>query len=318
MNRPVLAILGATGQQGRGLVHAALSDPHKTFAVRALTRRPDAPAAVDLAHAGATLCAADLDDPASLHHAFEGAHSVFAMTDFWSHGSPEREIAQARHIAAAARSAGVAHVAWSTLEDTRERVPLDDPRLPTLMKRFKVPHFDAKAEADRFFAESGVPTTCLYLSFYWDNLIHFGMGPQRAADGVLEFALPMGDAALPGIAAQDIGPCALALLREGPPAALRRVGIGGEHLTIAQMARALGTALNEPVRARTPEPADYARLPFPGAEELANMFQFKRDFETHFRGRRDVAATRRLHPGLLGFEAWLARHAHRIAVPPRA
>ena len=318
MNRPVLAILGATGQQGRGLVHAALADPHGSFSVRALTRRPDAPAALDLARAGATLCAADLDDPVSLQHAFEGAHAVFAMTDFWSHGSPEREIAQARHVADAARRAGVAHVVWSTLEDTRERVPLDDPRLPTLLGRFKVPHFDAKAEADRFFVESGVPTTALHLSFYWDNLIHFGMGPQRAADGVLEFALPMGGAALPGIAAQDIGPCTLALLRDGPPAALRRIGIAGAHLTIEQMARALEAALGEPVRARTPEPADYARLPFPGAAELANMFQFKRDFEAHFRGLRDVDGTRRLHPGVLGFDAWLARHAHRIAIPPRA
>ena len=317
MNRPVLAILGATGQQGRGLVHAALADPHKTFSVRALTRRPDAPAALELARAGATLCAADLDDPTSLQHAFEGAQAVFAMTDFWSHGSPERETLQARHVAAAARSAGVAHVVWSTLEDTRGHVPLDDPRLPTLMGRYKVPHFDAKAEADRFFVESGVPTTCLHLSLYWDNLIHFGMGPQRGSDGVLEFALPMGQAALPGIAADDIGPCALALLRDGAPATLRRVGIAGEHLTVAQMARALGAALGEAVRPRTPEPADYARLPFPGAAELANMFQFKRDFEPQFRGLRDVQATRRLHPGTLGMDAWLARHAHRIAVPGR-
>jgi len=317
MNRPVLAILGATGQQGRGLAHAALSDPHASFSVRALTRRPDAPAAAELSRAGATLCAADLDDPVSLQHAFEGAHAVFAMTDFWAHGSPEREIAQARHIADAAGAAGVAHVVWSTLEDARAHVPLDDPRLPTLLGRFKVPHFDAKAEADRFFADAGVPTTRLYLSFYWDNLIHFGMGPQRAADGVLEFALPMGDAALPGIAAEDIGPCTLALLREGSPATSRQVGIAGEHLTIERMARALGAALGEPVRARTPEPADYARLPFPGAPELANMFQFKRDFEAAFRGRRAVDATRRLHPSLLGFDAWLARHAHRIAIPPR-
>ena len=318
MNRPILAILGATGLQGRGLAQAALSDPQRTFAVRALTRRPGDAAAASLAEAGACVRGADLDDADSLRRAFEGAQAVYAMTDFWSHGSPEREIAQAARIASAARAAGVAHVVWSTLEDTREHMSLDDPRMPTLQDRYKVPHLDAKGEANRFFAESGVPTTCLYLSFYWDNLIHFGLGPQRAADGVLEFALPMGAAALPGIAAQDIGPCVLALLKQGPPAAMRHVGIAGQHLDVAQMARALGAALGEPVRARTPEPADFARLPFPGAAELANMFQFKRDFEQTFRARRPVDATRRLHPGALGFEAWLARHAHRIAVPPRA
>lgn len=316
MSQPILAVLGATGQQGGGVARAALADSGRRFAVRALTRRPQSAAARSLLEAGAQVMEADLDDPASLVRAFAGAHALFAMTNFWEHGSGPRELRQAAHIAAAARDAGVRHVVWSTLENTRDFMPLDDPRMPTLQGRFKVPHLDAKGEANRLFLDSGVPTTFLYLPFYWDNLIHFGMGPRRAADGTLAFSLPIGDAALPGIAAQDIGPCALALLAQGGAVIGQHVGIAGEHLTLSQMAHSLGRALGEPVRAHAVDPADYRRLGFPGADELANMFQFKRDFSDAFRARRPVDATRRLHPAALNFDAWLLRHAQSLTAAP--
>ena len=97
------------------------------------------------------------------------------------------------------------HVIWSTFEDSRISVPLNDNRMPTLQGKYKVPHFDAKAEADAYFTEAGLPVTFFLTSFYWDNLIHFGMGPKKGADGKLAFTLPMGDKKLPGIAASDIG-----------------------------------------------------------------------------------------------------------------
>jgi len=318
MSRPILAILGATGQQGGSLARAALADPHRRFAVRALTRRPQGAAALSLSRAGAQVQHADLDDPASLAQAFAGAHALFAMTNFWEHGSAERELVQAANIAAAARANRVKHVMWSTLEDTRDFMALHDPRMPTLQGRFKVPHLDAKGESHRLFEDAGLPTTFLYLSFYWDNLIHFGMGPQRTADGDLVFSLPIGDVPLPGMAAQDIGPCALALLAQGEAAVGQHVGIAGAHLTLTEMAHSLARALGEPVRPHAMAPADYARLGFAGAGELANMFQFKRDFNAAFRARRPVDATRRLHPGALDFEAWLARRAHELAQQPAA
>ena len=104
---------------------------------------------------------------------------------------------------------------WSTLEDTRKWVPLDDDRMPTLMGKYKVPHFDAKGEADQFFATLGVPTTFLLTSFYWDNLIYFGMGPKQGPDGTLAITLPMDDKKLPGIAAEDIGKCAYGIFKRG-------------------------------------------------------------------------------------------------------
>ena len=148
-------------------------------------------------------------------------------------------------MAEAAKEAGVKHVIWSTLEDTRQRVPLSDDRLPTLMGKYKVPHFDAKGEADAFFREL-TPATCLRTSFYWDNLIHFGMGPKPGPDGTLAFTMPMADKKLPGIAAEDIGRCAYGVFKRADLIG-KTVGIAGEHLTGAQMAAALSKALGKTV-----------------------------------------------------------------------
>lgn len=307
------SIFGATGAQGGGVVRRLLArrDPH--LRVRALTRAPASPAAQALAGRGAEIVRADLDDPRSLEAALAGSDAVFAVTNFWEHGSPERELAQARHIAHAVHQARVSHLVWSTLEDTRRYVPLDDARLPTLMQHYKVPHLDAKGAANALFRACGVPTTLLHTSFYWDNLIHFGMEPQPGPDGVLQFVLPMGDKPLPGIAAEDIGACAAELLLRGPQRETQSLGIAGEHLTGAQMAAQLAEALGRPVRHIDMSRAQYAALGFPGAEELANMFAFKREFNDEFCARRNVAASRALHPQLLDFRQWLARHAGALA-----
>src|SRR5262245_34588672 len=105
MNKPIIAVIGSTGAQGGGLVRSMLADPDQKFAVRAITRKPDSPAARDLAAQGAEVVFGDLDDRASLERAFAGAHGLFAVTNFWEHFSPEREYAQAENIARAAGGA---------------------------------------------------------------------------------------------------------------------------------------------------------------------------------------------------------------------
>lgn len=310
--RRIIAVVGATGAQGGGLVDAILRGHDTGFVPRALTRDPSSDKARALAARGAEVVAADLDDVDSLATAFHDVHGAFCLTNFWEHFSPDKELQQAGNLAAAAKAARVGHVIWSTLEDTRRFIGLDDPRMPTLMERFKVPHFDAKGEANTFFSEAGVPTTYLLTSFYWDNLIHFGLGPRRAEDGVLELVMPMGQAKLPGIAAADIGACAFGLFQEGIEVIGRRVGIAGEHLTGGEMAAALSESLGEPVRYRAISPADFRGLDFPGAADLGNMFQFKQEFEAAFCGARSVVDSRRLHPKLMTFGQWLQRHGSEI------
>ena len=312
MAKKIIAVVGATGAQGGGLVRAILADAKGEFAARALTRDPKSEKSRALAAAGAEVVAADVDDAASLEKAFRGAHGAFCVTFFWDHFSPEKEMAQAAAMARAAKEAGVRHAIWSTLEDTRRLVPVSDPRMPTLQGKYKVPHFDGKGEADRFFRESGVPTTFLLTSFYWDNLIHFGMGPKKGADGRYAFVLPMADKKLPGIAAEDIGACAFGIFRRGTELAGKTVGIAGEMPTGEQMAAQLARALGIPVVYQYVPPEVYRTFGFPGADDLGNMFQFKRDFEREFCGARDVALSRALHPGLQSFSQWLAANKARI------
>jgi uncharacterized protein YbjT (DUF2867 family) len=166
-DKKVIAVAGATGAQGGGLVRAILSDANGGFAARALTRDVGSDKAKDLAKLGAEVVAADLDDLESLKRAFHGAHGAYCVTFFWAHLSPEREVAEATAMASAAKHAGLQHVIWSTLEDTRKYVPLSDGRMPTLQGKYKVPHFDGKGEADHVFTDLGVPTTFLLTSFYW-------------------------------------------------------------------------------------------------------------------------------------------------------
>lgn len=311
-DKKVIAIAGATGAQGGGLARAILNDPTGGFTVRALTRDTTSEKARELAAAGAEVVAADVDDPASLKKAFAGAHGAYCVTFFWAHFSPEKEQAEAKNMAEAARDAGLKHVIWSTLEDTRKWVPLTDNRMPTLMGKYKVPHFDSKGESDHLFSDLGLPVTLLLTSFYWDNLIFFGMGPKKGPDGVLGFTLPMGDKKLPGIAAEDIGKCAYGIFRRGQELVGKTVGIAGEHLTGTEMAAKLGQALGQTVRYNAVTPEAYRGFGFPGAEDLGNMFQFKRDFEEDFCAARDLAFSRSVNPELQTFDAWLKTNASRI------
>ena len=311
-DRKIIAIVGATGAQGGGLVRAILNDPNGGFAARALTRKTTSDKAQALAQAGADVVEADLDSVESLTKAFAGAHGVFALTNFWEHFSGDKELEQATNLAEAAKRAGVKHVIWSTLEDTRKYIPLDDPRMPTLQGHYKVAHFDAKGEADAEFSRRGVPTTFLLTSFYWENFIHFGAGPAKGPDGVLALTMPMGDRRLPGIAVEDIGKSAYAIFKAGDRYVGKYVGIAGEHLTVAQMAAALTKALGQPVRYNEVSPEVYRSFPFPGADDMGNMFQFNRDFSDMFCTARDLSVARALNPEMQTFEQWLAKHAAEV------
>lgn len=313
-DKKVIAIAGATGAQGGGLAQAILSDKSGEFTVRALTRDPNSDKAKALADLGAEIVAADLHNKSEVLRAFDGVHGAFCVTFFWAHMSVQKEQLEARNMAEAAREAGVQHVIWSTLEDVRKWVPLSDDRMPTIDGKYKCPHLDSKGEMDQVFRDLGVPTTFLLTSFYWDNLIYFGMGPSKGPDGRYAITFPMDDQKLPGIAAEDIGRCALGIFRKGGDLIGKTVGIAGEHLTGSEMAAKLGKALKLDVAYNAVSPDVFRSFGFPGAVDLGNMFQFKRDFNEYYCGARDLAFSRSVNPRLQTFDAWLAANAGRIPV----
>ena len=183
-DQKIIAVVGATGAQGGGLARAILDDPNGGFAARALTRKPDSEAAKALRRRGAEVVACDLDDAASVKKAFAGAHGAYCMTNYWEHFSADRELAQARNMAEAAKGAGVQHVDLVHARGHAEvgaavgqaHAHADGQVQGAALRR-------ARARPTASSGRSGAPTTFLLTSFYWDNFIHFGMGPKKGPDG---------------------------------------------------------------------------------------------------------------------------------------
>jgi uncharacterized protein YbjT (DUF2867 family) len=302
----VITVLGGTGTQGGAVARALLADGE--FTVRAVTRNASSPKARALAELGAHVVEATLTDEDSLRRAFAGAYGAFLVTPYWEHRSPTRELAEVENLISAAQAAGLRHVLWSTLEDTREAIAADDDRMPFIGDGYRVPHFDVKGgAADALFAKSGLPTTYLLMSFYWDNLLTLAK-PQRDPDGRLALHLPLGDTPIAGVASEDIGQVARRVLRQPAETIGATIPVVGDYQTGEQMAAALGAVLGEPVAYRPPTHDQFRGFGVPGAEELGNMFQYYAEFPGSYLGRRDLAAARAVNPDPLSLADFLAAH----------
>src|ERR1700685_2545457 len=191
--KKIIAIVGATGVQGGGLLRAILADPDGPFTARAMTRNAGSDPARELACQGAEVIEADLDDETSLRQGVDGAYGAYVVTTFWAQRTPEQEQARTRaemeldQAAAAARAAKdteLRHVVWSTLEDTRPHFQRLGIEVPDALGGYKVPHFDAKGEANAFFTALGVPTTFLQTTFYYEAFLQ-GQSPHPHDKGEL-------------------------------------------------------------------------------------------------------------------------------------
>ena len=186
---------------------------------------------------------------------------------------------------------------------------IDDNRMPTLQGKYKVPHFDGKGESDHYFIDAGVPVAFLLTTFYWENMLYFGMGPKKGQDGKLTITFPMGNKKLSGIAAEDIGKCAYGIFKRGKELIGKTVGIAGDQLACNDMAQVLTKTLGKEVTYHEITPEQYRSLGFPGADDLGKMFQFYRDFEEVFDRTRDVWFSKELDPELKSFEKWAKENA---------
>ena len=173
--KKIIAVVGATGAQGGGLVRAILDDKQRICGPG------------HHAEGGSTRASsrARRRGGCRRYGRWRSAERAFAVrTALSAHQLLGAHVARARTVPGQEHGAGGEarrHPARDLvhLEDTRKWVPLSDNRMPTLMGKYKVPHFDAKGEADHIFTDLGVPTTFLLTSFYWDNLIYFGTGPKK-------------------------------------------------------------------------------------------------------------------------------------------
>jgi uncharacterized protein YbjT (DUF2867 family) len=319
-DKKIIAVVGATGAQGGGLARAVLDDSNGPFALRALTRHADSPRARELAARGAEAVEADLDDEASVRRAFDGAYGAFVVTNFWEQLTPEQEAArspaqmeldQAEIAARAAKAAGLKHVVWSTLEDTRPYFAHLGSDLPTLLGKYKVPHLDCKGEANTFFVQQGVPTTFLETTTYYENFV-LGWGVQRAQNGELILTSPPGDSVLALVAAEDIGRTAYGIFLAGVRFISRTVSLAGALATGSELAALFTKVLGEQVAYR-PITLDQMRAAGdPRAEEVAATYQFRIGAADSYIGNRDISLIRQINPRLKSLEEWLTEHKNEL------
>ena len=171
-NKQLIAVIGATGQQGGGVLRALQA--RGQFKVRALTRNPD-----NHRELAEEVVEADVDKPETLKAAFAGAHGVFLVTNFQEAGT--NELKQATAAIRAAKDAGVKHFIWSTLPDV-EKISGG---------KFDVPHFTGKAKIDRVVKDSGFENyTFVIAPFYYQNLAG-AIAPHQQADRSMGWALPL-------------------------------------------------------------------------------------------------------------------------------
>ncbi|MBB3086690.1 NmrA/HSCARG family protein [Geodermatophilus sabuli] len=274
MPEPLLAVVGATGQQGGATARALLDAGAR---VRALVRDPAK--AGDLAGRGAELVRADLQDPDSLRTAFRGAQRVFAMTTPFGEGGPEAEVTQGISLADAAADAGVEHLVFNSVGGAERSTG--------------IPHFESKRRVEEHIASLGLPATIVRPVFFMENL------PWMVAtdDGevVVRMPLPAG-VPLQMIAVADIGAVAAAVLLDPSRVPSGSIEIGGDERTGEQIAAAFGERAGRPGR--------YEAQPLDGLDEDSRaMFAW---FGTPPAYRADFAATRALAPGLQDLPTWLA------------
>lgn len=306
----LVAVCGATGQQGGGTAAALLK--LGGIKVRAITRDPASNASQQLAAKGAEVVKADFDDPASLRSAFEGADAVFGVTDFWKacRLNPFKELQQGKNLVDAAKAAGVKHFVWSTLEDTR---PQAQGLLEPVTGPYTVPHFDAKAEVAVYLNEQmpGRWTNVLTSVFYENLLPGGGMPPAKQPDGSFVLVLPVGEAKLAWCSTPDIGNVAAAIIAGGPDKfSGKTVPVASDMLTWAEVAEKLGQVTGKKVIPITP-PADawveqlkgYG-VPELAAKDLANMCLFYQ--KVGMLEHRKVEDTKAVYPGVQDLDAWLS------------
>ncbi len=259
-NKKLIAVVGATGQQGGPVVRALQAG--NQFKVRALTRNP-----AKHHELADEVIQADLNRPESLKPAFAGAHGVFLVTNFAELGTDE--LKQATAAVYAAKDAGVKHFIWSTLPDVEA----------ISGGKFHVPHCTGKANVDRIVKEAGIANhTFVIAPFYYQNLTGV-LAPQKQPDGSAIWALPL-DPTVRSIHMGDI--TELGSLVAGAFAHPDLAG-HGEYLPLVGDFMSFDNIIDTLNRrghniSFNQVPKDVFAGFFPGAAEIAEMFSY---FQAH-------------------------------------
>jgi uncharacterized protein YbjT (DUF2867 family) len=295
-SKKIILVFGATGAQGGSVARNLLS--RGQYAVRAFTRKSDSPAAQSLAAAGAEIVEGNLDDKASIRAALNGVYGVYGVTNFWEHFDNEAE--QGRNMIRAIAGSDVEHLVYSSLP----------PIAKATGGMLRSPHFDIKAEHEDLIRTLAIPATFVHVPFYYENFLYF-FPPRPAGDGSYQFGFPQGERPLAAISVQDVGRLVAPMFEQPAQYIGKVVKLAGDELPAADYAAMMSRATGADVRYSHVPRETFAALGFPGAEDLADMFEY---YRLHIPSRlRDIDTCRAIAPEVQSFETWVTANAGQLS-----
>ncbi len=290
-----ILVTGATGAQGGGVASHLLSSGR--YSVRCLARQPKSDKAAALRSAGAEIVPGDFEDPASLKAAMKGCYGVFGVTNYWQ--AFDREVPQGKNLADAVALSGIEHFIFSSLPSAAKLTH----------GQLDVPHIETKAKIEEYSRGLGLPATYVHVAFYYENFLTY-FPPRRIEDGSYVFAFPQGDAPLATVAVEDLGGVVTALFDRGPQDQGRVLAVAADEQPCQEYAATMSRITGQRIAYQNMSREAFAALGFPGADDLANMFELFRRFIPS--RHAEIEECRMLYPGIRTFETWLVENQERF------
>ncbi len=292
----MILVTGATGAQGGGVVRHLLKGGK--FKVRCLTRKPESERASALVQAGAETVRGDLGNPESLQAAMNGCYGVFGVTNFWEHF--EKEAFHGKNLIDAVKEAGIEHFVFSTLPSAQKHSE----------GKLEVPHFDLKARMEEYARSLNLPATYAHVAFYYENFLTF-FPPKLQEDGSFMFGFPQGDTPLAAVSVEDVGGVVARIFERPEEFRNQTVGIVGDDQPCSTYAEIMSRVLGKKIIYRYIPREVFSKLGFPGAEDLANMFEYNRLFIPNRPAYLEQSLA--LYPEMQRFEPWVEANRQNFA-----
>ncbi|EIM83982.1 NmrA family protein [Stereum hirsutum FP-91666 SS1] len=290
----LIAVTGATGQQGSSVVDFLLKEPAGHFTIRAITRNPSSPASKALAAKGIEVVQADLSSLEQTTKAFEGAWGVFGVTQFYEHGYDAEQL-HGKNIVEATKKAGVKHLVWSTVEGREGEC--------------QAISWKSKALIEDRVLESGVPYTFVYIPMYYENFWTSFFAPSYNEEKGFHWSVAfLPDVPIFAFSVADLGGLVVAAFREPEKYSGVKIKTVVEYLSLRDLATQFAEVTGEKASLAlelTPEQFEATRfVDHPAAELMYLSWEYVKRAGPES-GVRDKKQTLTIYPQAKSYREWV-------------